>query len=372
MGAATNSLLTNMEEFYQQDLWISGEGGYFRYRIPALVTSTKGTVLAFAEARKFTGKDSDQIDISLRRSTDGARTFDDPRIIATKTGWVTGNPSPVVDRATGTIWLLLCRNLQDGDETMICEGNAPREVWIMSSDDDGVSWTEPTEITAEVKPSEWSWYATGPGHGIQLSSERLMIPCDHIVLKDRSRQDPYFSHVVYSDDGGKSWQIGGTADEGTNESTILEAADGRLYFNCRNKYKLPGGGNSRCITWSDDSGDSFSPIVHDAALPEPNCQASVCRLTTGQTHDIDRVLFSNPADRSGRTNLTVRLSYDECRTWPESRVLHESAAAYSDLCVCDDEYICCLYERGDDGPYERITLARFNVEWLTYGRDRIL
>ena len=360
-----------MEAFYQQDLWISGEGEYFRYRIPALVTSTKGTVLAFAEARKFTGKDSDQIDISLRRSTDGGLTFDKPRIIATKPGWVTGNPAPVVDRTTGTIWILLCRNLQEGDETMICEGNAPREVWLMSSSDDGVSWTEATEITADVKPNEWSWYATGPGHGIQLSSGRLVIPCDHIVLEDKSRQDPYFSHIIYSDDHGKTWKIGGTVDEGTNESTILEAADGKLYFNCRNKYKLPDGGNYRCIAWSNDLGESFSPIVHDAALPEPICEASVCRLTTAQTHDKNRVLFSNPSNRDGRTGLTVRMSHDECRTWPESRILHETAAAYSDLCVDDDGYIYCLYERGVDKPYDRITLARFNVEWLTYGRDSI-
>ena len=360
-----------MEEFLQQDLWVSGEGGYIRYRIPALVTTKRGSLLAFAEARKFTGKDSDQIDISLRRSGDGGRTFDEPRIIVSEPDWVTGNPAPVVDMETGMIWLLLCRNLKDGDETKICEGLAPRTVWVMSSADDGFTWNGPAEITDAVKPAEWSWYATGPGHGIQLSSGRLVIPCDHIVLKDKNRRDPYFSHVIYSDDHGKTWQIGGTVDEGTNESTILEAAGGKLYFNCRNKYKLPDGGNYRCIAWSDDQGDSFSPVVHDAALPEPVCQASVCRFTTAELGDKNRVLFSNPANRSGRSHLSVRMSYDECRTWPESRILHEGAAAYSDLCVSDDGFVYCLYERGEEGPYDRISLARFNAEWLTYGRDSI-
>lgn len=360
----------SIERFEQQDLFVSGEGGYARYRIPALAITTQGTVLAFCEARKFTGRDSDQIDLFLRRSFDNGRTFEPVQVVATDEGWVCGNPAPVVDRETGRIWLPFCKNLKDGDETMICEGQAPREVWLTMSDDDGATWAEPWEITNAVKRSDWSWYATGPGHGIQLRSGRLLIACDHIVLKDRTRQDPHHSHVIFSDDHGATWQIGGEADTGTNESMALETVGGWLALNCRNQRALPEGGNSRAVAWSRDGGERFSPIVHDAALPEPICQASLCRLTTEAAHDRNRVLFSNPASRT-RDHLTVRLSYDECRTWPVSRLLHAGPAAYSDLCVTLDRHVLCLYERGREHPYERITLARFNLAWLTEGNEYI-
>ena len=359
-----------MERFEQQDLFISGEEGYKRYRIPALAVTTRGTILAFCEARKFTGRDSDQIDLFLRRSLDNGKTFQDVQLVSSQDGWVCGNPAPVVDLETGIIWLLFCKNLKDGDEEMICEGKAPRTVWVTCSGDDGATWAEPTEITADVKLAEWSWYATGPCHGIQLKSGRLVIPCDHIVLKDRNRRDPYHSHIVYSDDRGQTWQIGGDADEGTNESTIVETGGGLLCLNCRNKVRLPGGGNYRAIAWSHDDGQTFSPIVHDSALPEPVCQASLCRFTAQENHDRNRVLFTNPASRT-RDHLTVRLSYDECRTWPVSRVLHAGPAAYSDLCIAPDMSVCCLYERGEQGPYERLTFAQFNLAWLTDGQDSV-
>ena len=339
-----------------------------RYRIPALCVSNPATVLAFCEARKFTGKDSDQIDLFLRRSFDNGRTFGDTQVVATQDGWVCGNPAPVVDRSTGIIWLLFCKNLMHGDETMICEGKAPRTVWLTGSGDDGQTWSEPEEITASVKKPDWSWYATGPCHGIQLATGRMIIPCDHVVLREKNRQDPHHSHVVFSDDHGRNWRIGGITDEGANECTALEV-EGGLYLNCRNKHTLPEGGNYRAVAWSMDRGESFAPIVHDAALPEPNCQAGTTRFSGPTDSDRNRVLFSNPAAR-GRHHMTVRLSYDECRTWPASRLLHGEAAAYSDLCVTHDMSICCLYERGEnDLPYAKITLARFNIEWLTRGQD---
>ncbi|MGM0401359.1 MAG: sialidase family protein [Chloroflexota bacterium] len=357
-----------MERFEQQELFISGKGGYKRYRIPALTVSTQGTVLAFCEARKYTGADSDQIDLFLRRSFDNGRTFAEVQVVTTEEGWVCGNPAPVVDGDTGIIWLLFCKNLRHGDQTMICEGEAPRTVWVTYSEDDGASWADPKEITTAVKLSDWSWYATGPCHGIQLATGRLIIPCDHVVLQDRNRQDPHHSHIVYSDDHGETWEIGGIADEGTSESVAVETIDGALCLNCRNKYRLADGGNYRAIAWSRDGGETFSPIVHDAALPEPVCQASMVRLSGEESGVRNRVLFSNPASRDGRHRLTVRLSDDECRTWPLARVLYEGPSAYSDLCVTDDDHICCFYERGREGPYETMTLARFNLAWLTGGR----
>ena len=362
-----------MEAFEQQHLFISGEGGYFRYRIPALEVTTKGTILAFCEGRRYDGSDHDEIDLVLRRSFDGGHTFGGVQLLVSQKGWTVGNPAPVVDHETGTIWLLFNKNIQDGTLQMTCAGTAPRTIWVTHSDDDGATWTEPVEITDDVKPPDWTWYAVGPCHGIQTRSGRLVIPCDHFVYENGVRGDPSFSHVLYSDDHGRTWEIGGSADEGTDESVILEAADGSLYFNCRNKgeYQLPDGGHFRRVGWSVDGGETFSPLVHDAALPEPICQASLCRLTDEASDDRNRVVFSNPGTRAGRQAMTIRLSYDECRKWPVSKLLWGGPSAYSDLCVAPDKSICCFYERGHEGAYETITLARFNLEWLTEDVDSV-
>ena len=211
----------------QEELFVGGEGGCHTYRIPALAVTPAGTVLAFCEGRRHSRSDSGQIDLLLRRSTDGGRTWSPPRVVVTEPGMTCGNPCPVVDAGTGRVWLPFCKNLADGPESMIIEGRAPRTVWITHSDDDGASWSEPREVTAQVKAPEWTWYATGPCHGIQLGSGRLVVPCDHIVgLHHDARRDPYHSHVILSDDGGESWRIGGLVDEGTNECCVVETADG--------------------------------------------------------------------------------------------------------------------------------------------------
>ena len=366
------------EEFFEEKhLFVSGEDGYVRYRIPALAITNRGTILAFCEARKHTGHDTDQIDLYVRRSQDNGVSFEERRLIVSEEGWVCGNPAPIVDRLKQKIWLLFCKNRMDGDETAIIEGKAPRTVWVTYSEDEGESWSEAKEITAQIKRTNWSWYATGPCHGIQLRSGRLIASCNHAVFKERKVEtDPHHSHVIYSDDHGESWHVGGVADIGTNESTIMEAEDGQLYLNSRNWHRLADAGNFRSISWSADFGMSFSPTVHDAALIEPICQASVCRFTSGWQHDRNRVIFSNPTGlidgKRDRAEMRIRLSYDECRTWPLSRILHAGPAAYSDLGVTGDLNICCLYERGEqDSPYDTLTLARFNLEWLTQGRDKV-
>ena len=358
--------------FEEQDLYKAGEGGYHERRIPALITSKQGTILAFNEARKFTGRDSDQIDLVLRRSFDYGGSFEDIQIVSALEGWVSGNPAPV-------FWLPFCRNMQDPPgaprgESLIREGKKPRTVWITSSEDDGDTWLEPREITREVKRENWTWYATGPGHSIQLSSGRLLVACDHTERTNKDgTKDPDFSHVIYSDDHGASWQIGGSTDPGANECSAMETADGKVVINCRNQ--LLAKGNSpyfRRVGWSSDGGDTFLPLVRDAGLPEPVCEGSICRYTLGEKN---RVLFSNPnSSREGeRLHLTVRMSYDECRSWPISKIIQDGPASYSDLCIAKDGTICCLYEKGGKGGVSfysgDMTFARFDLEWLTDGKD---
>ncbi|HHT28649.1 MAG TPA: exo-alpha-sialidase [Firmicutes bacterium] len=328
----------------QQNLFVSGDGGYHTYRIPAIVVSTRGTLLAFCEGRRNGAADDGDIDLLLRRSYDGGETWRETQLVYDDGDNTVGNPAPVVDHTTGTIFLLFCIN--------------NRTVWVTSSEDDGATWSTPEEITHSVKRPWWTWYATGPCHGIQLSTGRLLIPCDHTG----------HAHVIYSDDHGKSWQLGGIVPSGTNESVAVETVDGNVYMNCRNTRDT--GRAERIYSWSTDGGESFSPIAWDASLPEPICQASMIRFSTEQSHGKNRILFSNPA-HTKRERMTVRLSYDECRTWNAGKILYEGPTAYSDMAVLPDMTICCLYECGDISPYQNITLARFDLAWLTDGQDQL-
>ncbi len=233
-----------------------------------------------------------------------------------------------------------------------------RTVWLSHSDDDGLTWADPVEITSTTKLSDWTWYATGPGAGIQLQSGRLVVPCDHITDGGQL----WSSHVIYSDDHGATWQLGGSAPPKTNECEVVELSDGRLLLNMRNYNREH---LCRAIATSDDGGESWSEVAYDATLVEPVCQASIRRYGPfGSSTAIPRILFSNPSEAGQRKELTIRLSRDDCASWSISKVLHAGPAAYSSLAVLSDGTVLCLYERGEKSPYERITLARFGIEWL--------
>jgi len=350
----------------QTDLFVSGRDGYHTYRIPALVVSAKGTILAFCEGRKHSRSDAGTIHLLLKRSMDHGRTWQATQLLVEDGDMTCGNPCPVVDPSNGAIWLPFCKNDCDRGLDLITEARAPRTAWMTSSTDDGATWAVPVEITQDVKDPSWTWYATGPGHGIALRSGRLLIPCDHIVRRNSRRDDPHRSHVMYSDDHGRRWHIGGVVGEGTDECEAVEAADGAVYINCRN-YAQP---KKRAYAWSRDRGETFSERAWHDELIEPICQASLVRFTEAGPHDRNRVLFANPASTE-REKMTIRVSYDECRTWPVARLLHEGPAAYSDLAVAADMSICCLYERGEQDRYERLTFAQFDLDWLTHGTDRL-
>ncbi len=364
----------------QNPLFVSGRDGYHTYRIPALLTTGKGTLLAFCEGRKDSRSDHGDIDLLIRRSTDGGETWSRPQVVWDDGGNTCGNPCPVVDQETGTIWLLLTHNPGDEGLRKILQPGArgTRTVWVTSSEDDGQTWAPPREITATTKKPDWDWYATGPGVGIQLRhgphKGRLVIPCDYSyppsspddAVPSYGEPAPAFgSHVIYSDDHGKSWHLGGNIQPHGNECQVAELTDGRILLNFRSYF----GRNLRGRSWSSDGGMTWSEPQDDPQLTEPVCQASLLRYGWPGTGGRSRLLFSNPA-ATERIRMTVRLSYDEGESWPESRVLHEGPSAYSSLAVLPDGAIACLYERGDESAYETITLARFGLDWLTRGKDR--
>jgi sialidase-1 len=349
----------------QTDLFVAGDGGYHTFRIPSIVVTPKGTLIAFAEGRRDAAADSGHIDLVARRSTDGGASWSPLQIVGDNgpDAWV--NPCAVVDRRTGTLWLLSTQNRGGDKEKEITAGltGTGITVWALESDDEGATWSKPIEITASVKRPEWTWYATGPGIGIQTRTGRLVIPANHADASGIHR-----SHLFYSDDGGRSWAIGAIATPGSNESQVVELADGRLMHNMRNHPPKPAP-NFRIVGISADGGLTYADApAEDRELVEPPAQASIIRYTAPVTDGRSRLLFSNPAS-TRRERMTVRLSDDEGQTWSAARVVHDGPAAYSSLVTLPDGRIGVLYERGEKSPYERLTLATFPLEWLESGRE---
>jgi len=352
---------TRAEEPFRVDVFTSGADGYHTYRIPSLIVSRQGTLLAFCEGRKTGRGDHGDIDLVVKRSADNGLTWSRLETVYEQGGTTKvtiGNPCPVIDDSTGTIWMPFCRD--------------NKQVLITKSTDDGITWSKPINITSHVVNSDWSWVATGPGVGIQLRhgkhKGRLVIPCDQGIPIDGNRV--MFSHVFYSDDHGTSWKLGGRLDRHTDECQVVELADGTLKMNARNYWGARGGrpdrANRRAVSYSRDGGETWSPLEFDETLIEPICQASFLRYPGSGR----QVLFSNPASQQGRTRMTVRLSNDESRTWSSSRLIHAGPAAYSCLAVLTDGAIACLYEAGEETAYEKISLARFSLEWLSQGDER--
>ncbi|WP_055532333.1 sialidase family protein [Streptomyces graminilatus] len=348
----------------------AGQEGYASYRIPAVVVSRAGTVLAFCEGRVDSASDHGHIDIVLKRSTDGGRTWGPLTVAADNGVNLAGNPAPVV-LDTGRILLVYIRASGTATEKDILLGNVPaaqgRRVWVRHSDNDGVTWSSSVEITAQVKNPEWRWYATTPGHAIQLSTGRVVVAANHTIPPtgaDLGNEARYNSgHCLLSDDRGETWRIG-YLDENTNgyinvnETTAAELPDGRVYFNTRNDSPAPG---NRADAHSADGGLTLvKPFRPQAGLSAPVCQASVLQI-----RDPDLLLFSGPADPAARALMAIRVSTDGGTTWRAAHTVNGLPAAYSDLVRVDADTVGLLFETGDFGPYERIPFSRVPVTRLT-------
>jgi sialidase-1 len=352
------------DDRFTTDVFKSGTGGYHTYRIPSLLVTPRGTLLAFCEGRKTGASDNGDIDIVMRRSDDGGRTWGATTLVHEDGGTqpiAIGNPCPVVDSTTGTIWLTFCRNNDD--------------VLVTSSQDDGRTWTEPRTITGAVKKPGWGWYATGPGIGIQLASGphagRLVIPCDHREAIDG--KPVMFSHVFFSDDHGKTWSLGGTVDRHTDECQVVELADGDLLINMRNYWGRDGGrperGGMRAVARSRDGGTTWSPLEFDATLIEPVCQASLIAVPRPGRPLEALLVFSNPASTTARRALTVRISGDGGRTWHWTIPVEAGPAAYSCLAPLPEGRVGLLYERGKSAQitFTVLPIPRPGVTGLSEG-----
>ena len=252
----------------------AGADGYGTFRIPAVVTTRLGTLIAFAEGRRTGPGDTGDIDLTTKRSSDGGCTWSPLQVVADSGANTSGNPAPVVDPDTGRIVLLSTYNAGDVTEAQIMRGEVTaeqsRRVFVQHSDDDGRTWSPPREITSEAKLANWRWYATGPVHGIALRDRehagRLVIPANHSIAPPAGSPDTgaeakyYGGHLLYSDDGGATWHIGSVDDNpngyvNVNETTLAELPDGRLYLNTReHNGSAPG---TRADTYSSDGGETL-------------------------------------------------------------------------------------------------------------------
>ena len=237
--------------------------------------------------------------------------------------------------------MLYCWNIGSSGE---------RRVFVTYSDDEGITWTREKEITKSVKLSNWNWYAVGPCHGLVKAREphkgRLVVPANHTVIGSSQT----YSHVIYSDDQGKTWQLGGTPCVDTNESAVAELSNGDLMLNMRRTND--DSERYRIISTSDDGGATWNKCSHDTSLPSPGCQGAILTYDFNGAAGKARLLFSNPAHQSSRRNNTLKLSNDDGENWTRQLMYVQETgqsvyySAYSDITKLDDGDVGVLYEKG--------------------------
>ena len=351
-----------IDELTRTEVFVGGLDDVHTYRIPALLVAPGGTLLAFCEARKVSIGDATPTDMVLKRSTDGGRIWQPmQRLVIGQDNEAIMNPCPVVD---GNTVLLFCTNAHK-------KGQRHNQHLLLSSTDDGQSWTAPRLLDESIAGYD-DTFVPGPGVGIRMRSGRLVVPgYTNVIAVDGTRPASY-SRVVYSDDHGQSWRLGQpVASPFSNESQVVELADGTLLLNWREQNHLDRGAHRGCrgTAISKDGGETWSNPIFAQELNEAPCQASLLRYSLAADGDKNRLLFSNPDAVPGpeggeRTRMTVRMSYDEGRSWPVKRLIYAGPSVYSCLSVLPDGQIALLYECGEAFRYERIRLARFSLAWV--------
>jgi sialidase-1 len=363
-------------------LFAERSDGFTLYRIPGIIVTAKDSVLAYCEARKFSDADRGEIDIHLRRSTNGGKTFSaakqvahmgarlprNPHMPSKKQGKNMGGPdeqtvnNPVAIAARdGSVHLLYCVEYM--------------RAFHLRSDDDGLTWSTPQEITVAFDAFrgelDWQAIATGPGHAIEMKSGRLCVPFWMATYEKKAPLRKAVGSLI-SDDGGKTWKRGGIAIPDAGEPNIAPLSDGGVLLTARDSHAE----SRRLVSRSADGATNWSTPIFADELLEPGCMAGI--TAHPGTVKGPLLLFSHPhttdREHAARRDVTIHLSRDDGKTWPLSKTLQPDPSAYSDLAVMPDGTVLCLYESGTDKPkvqrkrdwaYANLTLARFNLEWIT-------
>ncbi len=362
-------------------VFISGTEGYKNFRIPAIIKTPNNDLLAFCEGRVNSSGDFGDIDIVMKRSSNNGKTWSAMKVIATYDSLQAGNPAPVVDMSDpaypeGRIFLFY--NTGNNHESEIRNGRGVREVWYKTSVDMGLTWSEGINITTQthrpMQPSvnplynfkeDWRHYANTPGHALQISNGiykgRIFIPANHSAGPPQKQGEDYFAHSFYSDDHGATFKLSEKLHlPGSNESTAAELSNNRMMLNARNQ---KGDIRLRIVAISSNGGASWDTSYFDHQLPDPVCEGSL--LNIGMKNNKKILAFTNAADIKNRNNLTLRISYDEGKSWEKNHTIDNTTdpekmgnnAAYSDLVVVNKKKIGVLYEKDNYSKIIFTTIA---------------
>ena len=349
-------------------VFVSGTEGYTVFRIPAVIAVPGGDLLAFAEGRVHGGADFGDIDIVMKRSSDGGKTWSPLQKITDNDTLQSGNPAPVVDLTDprfpkGRIFLFY--NTGNVAESDIRKGKGYKQVWYKTSADGGKTWSNATDITLQVHrpqqpavnsayhfPEDWRCYANTPGHAEQIPSGRyrgrIYVAANHSSGDPRPSGMDYHAHGYYTDNHGLSFRLSDVISfPGSNEATAVALPGDKLMMNIRNQ---KGDVRARIVAISNNGGKNWDTTYFDPHLPDPVCQGSILNLTPGKQKPV--LAFSNNASEKRRDSLTLRISYDMGKTWSHSWLVEAAGTnqkgdvtAYSDLVAIDGKRLGILYER---------------------------
>ena len=361
-------LLATVRLHAQVAVFTSGEEGHKSYRIPAIIHAPNGDLLAFAEGRVHGSGDYGDVNIVMKRSTDNGKTWSSLSTVVDYDVLQAGNPAPVVDVSDPAYpkdRIFMFYNTGNNHEGEIRKRNGLREVWYKTSTDNGHTWSEAVNITAQThRPNQpnlnpeyrfsedWRSYANTPGHSLQIQKGpykgRIYVAANHSSGNPKNDFIDYDAHGFYTDDHGKTFKLSKNLDfPGSNEATAAEISNGGLLFNARNQ---KGDVRQRIAAWSSDGGATWDAIRFDPNLPDPVCQGSILSIGTKKRKSV--LAFINAADTKYRDNLTLRISFDEGKSWPVATVVDKSPTtpprdytAYSDIVKTGKKKIGVLYEK---------------------------
>ncbi|GAO29013.1 sialidase family protein [Geofilum rubicundum] len=370
----------------------TGQDDCDTYRIPGLVTTNSGTLIAVYDNRYNNSKDlQEDIDVGMSRSVDGGQTWEPMQVIMDMGEWGgrsqrlngIGDPSVLYDHTTNTIWVAALWISGSSPDNMLWwdskPGMLPEETGqfvLVKSTDDGRTWSEPINITEQIKDPEWQLLLAGPGRGITLDDGTLVFPAQ--FKKDIGTKavdgGQYTCHstIVYSQDGGDSWHIGTGARPNTTEAQVVQLADGGLMLNMRDDLNRhdKGDTNGRAVSVTYDMGQTWEPHPStNSALIEPNCMASLIAHDIEMENQMQQVLFfSNPNSKTQRTNMTIKTSLDGGLSWPDNHqveLFQPSGFGYSCMTMVDDEYVGIVYEGIKELYFQKVPV------WELLGRPAL-
>lgn len=349
------------QEISHVDVFTSGQDGYHTYRIPAVETAPDGSLLVFTEARKYNrhdpGTHGNDIDLVYKRSTDAGKTWSEMRVLDDPgERWASCNPVTLLDRTTNRVWLFHNRTRPDRSSASARVGTNDSQAWARYSQDNGLTWSEPMDLTGIARDVEhWGSSFFGPGGAIQNATGRLIVPVSQTTGKgdgdDRSTPSTWTAFTIHSDDHGETWTRGQLVSSASSENQLVELADGNLLMDARQDK-----GPTRWIFLSSDGGETWSSPRTGQVVP-PIASGIERYSLASAGDDRNRILWTGPKG-PGRQTLVLRVSYDEGQTFTNERIISEEKAAYSDITLLADRSIGVIWERGG---YAFLTFTRFDL-----------